>query len=605
MKARILYLITLYASLIGFFVLQKIIFILCNTPLSPGDTLQVIVHGLGLDASTTGYLVAIPFILVWLSIWLNKLHLRTILRPFFILIALLLSLICVADTSLYSFWNFKLDATIFNYIDSPKQAMASVSYGYLLMRTVLFLLFSTPLAWWLIRITPQKLPVLPINKRSILHNLTMVLCGGLIFLAIRGGIGRSTMNIGDAYFSSNNYMNHAAVNPAFSLMYSWNKAEDFGGKYNYLDENQRQNVRASLYTPTPTTPTRSLLKTRRPNILIILLEGFGGNYIAELDGAPHAAPNISRLIKEGVFFDRVYANSFRTDRGLVSALSGHVSYPTNSIMKLPAKVRFLPGIANTLKEHGYETEFLYGGDINFTNMRSYFTTIGYDKLTSDKDFTLKERTSSSWGAHDEYAFNRLLEMIASHKGDKLWHTGFLTLSSHEPFEVPYHRLEDKRENAFAYTDHCLGMFIDRLKALPAWDNLLVICLPDHGSSPTFNTTSPSFYHIPMLWLGGAIKQPETIHTLMNQSDMPATLLGQMGISHENYEYSRDVLSPDYTYPFAYSTFNDGFLFQDSTGVTVFDNTSGTALYSHPTPSVQREEKGKAILQTSYDELEEK
>lgn len=147
-------------------------------------------------------------------------------------------------------------------------------------------------------------------------------------------------------------------------------------------------------------------------------------------------------------------------------------------------------------------------------MRSYFTTTGYQHLTSDTDFSLQERTSSSWGAHDEYTFDRLYEMLESRPADRLWHTGFLTLSSHEPFEVPYNRLKDKRQNSFAYTDHCLGEFIDRLKQLPVWNNLLVICLPDHGSSPTFNVTSPTFYHIPMLWLGGAIKAPAVIHTLM-------------------------------------------------------------------------------------------
>jgi len=273
-------------------------------------------------------------------------------------------------------------------------------------------------------------------------------------------------------------------------------------------------------------------------------------------------------------------------------------------MKMPAKSRLLPGVALTLRKNGYETDFLYGGDINFTNMRSYFTTTGYSRLTSDTDFDLKERTSSSWGAHDEYAFNRLYNMIADRPIDRLWHTGFLTLSSHEPFEVPFHRFDDKRKNSFAYTDHCLGKFIDRLRQLPVWENLLIVCLPDHGSSPTFNVMSPTFYHIPMLWLGGAIKEPAIIHTLMNQSDMPATLLGQLDLPHQDFKYSRNIFSEAYRYPFVYSTFNDGFMFKDSTGVTIFDNAARKAVYDEPADGTFREEKGKAILQTSYDQLEE-
>ena len=150
------------------------------------------------------------------------------------------------------------------------------------------------------------------------------------------------MNIGNAYFSENTYMNHAAVNPAFSLMYSWNKSENFAGKYNYLDEHKRAACYAPLYPASTEDCTRQLLRATRPNILIIILEGFGGEYIEELGGAKNVSPNMSRLIREGIFFDNVYANSFRTDRGLVSTLSGHISYPTTSIMKLPAKSRLYP-----------------------------------------------------------------------------------------------------------------------------------------------------------------------------------------------------------------------------------------------------------------------
>ena len=57
------------------------------------------------------------------------------------------------------------------------------------------------------------------------------------------------MNIGNAYFSENTYMNHAAVNPAFSLMYSWNKSENFAEKYSYLDEHKRAACYAPLYPP--------------------------------------------------------------------------------------------------------------------------------------------------------------------------------------------------------------------------------------------------------------------------------------------------------------------------------------------------------------------
>lgn len=609
MKTRILYLIRLFIAFLLFFALQKILFFYVNygssdTALSISDLWNVLTYGLGLDMSTTGYLIIFPWLIIWLTAWIKRINHKKILKPYYITIAVILSVICVTDTSLYGFWKFKLDATIFNYIDNPKQAMASVSYGYILWRIIWGVCFSILLSWSLIRIKPQKFTPIPLNYKIVAYNLIHILIGGLIFLAIRGGVGRSTMNIGNAYYSENTFLNHAAVNPAFSLIYSWRKADNFSDKYNYLNEERRADLYAELTSDTNSSTSVCLLNNQRPNILIIVLEGFGADWVESLGGAAGVAPNIERLIKEGIFFNNVYANSFRTDRGLVSALSGHISYPTTSIMKIPAKSGKLPGIAKSLSREGYQTDFLYAGDINFTNMRSYFTSTGYQHLTSDTDFSLSERTSSSWGAHDEYGFKKLYDMIATRPANTLWHTGFLTLSSHEPFEVPFSKFDDKRANSFAYTDHCLGNFIEQVKKLPCWENLLIVCIPDHGSSASFNPSTPSFYHIPMLWIGGAVKEPKVIDTLMNQSDMPATLLAQLGIAHDEFVYSRNVLSTGYTYPYVYTTYNDGFMFKDSTGTTVYDNAAQKAVINSPSPDSIREEKGKALLQTSYDILDQ-
>ena len=272
-------------------------------------------------------------------------------------------------------------------------------------------------------------------------------------------------------------------------------------------------------------------------------------------------------------------------------------------MKIPAKSRTLPAIAQELVKEGYRTDFLYGGDINFTNMKSYLLQSGYQQLTADVDFSLQER-QNPWGVNDDITFDHLYQVLKERK-EEPWHTAFLTLSSHEPFEVPYHRLDEKKPNAFAYTDECLGRFIDRMKGLPQWDNLLVICLSDHGFYYPENQGSSHdwrIHHIPMVWLGGAVKEPAVIDCLMNQTDMAATLLGQLGLPHDRFTFSRNVLGEEYTYPFAYYTFNNGFAFADSTGCTLVDNASGKVMEERPSPSEQRIRLGKAILQTSYDDL---
>jgi len=335
-----------------------------------------------------------------------------------------------------------------------------------------------------------------------------------------------------------------------------------------------------------------------------LMEGLGGVFVEPLGGLPDVTPNINRLSEEGVFFTHCYANSFRTDRGTVCALSGYLGLPTASVMKIPAKSRTMPAISEELLKAGYQTDFLYGGDINFTNMKSYLLSKGYQRLTADVDFTLEERTSNVWGVNDDITFEHLYNELVQREEKGPWFTTFLTLSSHEPFEVPFGRFEDKVLNAFSYTDDCLGKFIDKLKQTPVWDNLLIVCLPDHGFVyPQGSTDRGGEYsRIPMLWLGGAVTQPLKVETMMNQTDMAATLLAQLGLDHGMFPFSRNVLGSDYVYPFAFYSSGNGIAFRDSTGVSAYDTKANAVSYEEPHANENRLNRGKAILQSVYDEL---
>jgi phosphoglycerol transferase MdoB-like AlkP superfamily enzyme len=327
-----------------------------------------------------------------------------------------------------------------------------------------------------------------------------------------------------------------------------------------------------------------------------LVEGLGG-----MEGV---TPNIDRLCKEGVLFTECYANSFRTDRGVLCTLSGYPSFPKTSVMKDMNKSSRLPSLAGSLKRAGYSNTFLYGGDINFTNMNGYLYSTGYDRILSSQDFSRDETASHSWGAGDDITFNKLYEMIISQENTP-WHITFLTLSSHEPWEVPYDRIKnDKIANSFAFTDEMLGNFIDRLKATDKWENTLIICIADHtvtGYPAHIKQTDRNRNHILFMMLGGAIKEPKNIDLICNQTDLVATILAQLELPIEDFRFSRNILSPEYTYPFAYHSYNNGILLIDSTGHSMYD-LNGKIETTEPTDeSKNRINRAKAILQTTYND----
>ena len=604
MKKRILYIITLFFTLLLLFVSQKPLFMLYNDAVGKdavwSDFFQVMLHGASLDATTAGYLTALPLLFIIISIWLKKVSLRKYLIPYYIIASLLVCITFVVDMGLYPFWGFKLDASVFLYLDSPEEAMASVSAGFVAIRVLAMVLLAALYAWILTKITPQKLEVV---KKKVSGTGVMLLLTGILFIIIRGGVTESTSNVGQAYFSNNQFLNHSAVNPCFSLLSSMGKSKDFASEFDFFAEEERASLFDGLYPVTDGDSIVEVLNTKKPNVLLIMMEGFGGVFIEPLGGLSDVAPNLNRLSQEGVFFTNCYANSFRTDRGTVCTLSGYLGLPTASVMKIPAKSRTLPAISEELVKAGYQTDFLYGGDINFTNMKSYLLSKGYQKLTADTDFSLAEQASNVWGVNDDITADWLLSQLKERK-EGPWFTTYLTLSSHEPFDVPYNRLEEKIPNAFAYTDECLGKLIDGLKQSEVWEDLLIVCIPDHGFCyPQGSVDRGGEYSkIPMLWLGGAVKQPMKVDKIMNQADMAATLLAQLGLDHSMFTFSRNVLGSDYTYPFAFHTSGSTFTFRDSTGVSAYDTKANTISYEEPSPSEDRLKRGKAILQSVYDDL---
>ena len=609
MKTRITFILNLFLAYILAFMLAKAVFLIYNCvshPVAFSDVLDILWHGLPLDASSSGYLIAVPLLLTIVSVWTPRLGWwRPLILCYTGLTSWLLAIIVTVDCALYPFWGFKLDATVFAYLDSPANALSSVSWLFVLCGIVaVFLLFL--LYRKLLRSVVPSTLCPPFHYH--MSTCVLLLMGGLTFLVIRGGTGKSTMNVGVVYYSTDPYLNHAAVNPAFSLLSSSLKSKKFDKMYRFFPEDKATTAFDSLGYSSVSEGQDTLLTTLRPNILLIIMEGFGGTVTESLGGRDDISPCFSRLVKEGVFFNRCYANSYRTDRGTVCILSGYPSFPTVSPMKMPGKSSSLGSIASVLKSEGYSTDFLYGGDINFTNMKSYLLANGYQQAIGDTWFPSDVRKTHAWGVTDHIVFDSLLARIIRQPSERPWFTTCLTLPSHEPWEVPFSRKGlDKKANAMAYLDDCLGHFVEKVKQTPAWDSLLIICLPDHGINYPEGTTESDIrrYHIPMLWIGGAVKQPRVVSTICSQTDLVATLLGQLHMNHTNFPFSRDILSANYTCPHAIHTFDNGFAYMDTTGYTVVDLTSGQVLTDNPHPSSARLEKGKVLLQKMMEDFSQR
>lgn len=507
------------------------------------DGLAAMGRGLSMDFSMAGYLTVIPSLLIIARMWTSRRWVTVVWNSYFLIIGLLLAVVFTLDVELYHYWGFRLDMTpVFYFMSSPAAALASAGSWWVACLGFLVMLVIAAVIGCAFIYAGKAIKVKPSRSRGL--TAVMALLTGLLFIPIRGGVTVSTMNMSRAYFSQNQRLNHAAINPAFSLLYSATHQNDFGSMYRFMESREADEALAALNTPLEgeVADSVALLTTSRPDIYIVILESFSAHLMPSLGGEP-VATGLDSLAREGISFTNFYANGFRTDRGIPSILSAFPAQPSTSLMKFVDKTERLPSLPRALAGEGYEASYYYGGDANFTNMQAYLVNAGFTTIISDKDFPLRDRTGK-WGAADHLVFDRALADAKSPSTSPRL-TVIQTSSSHEPFDVPHRdpRFADSPEkNAFAYTDSCLFAFVDSLRCGEAWDRTLIVMVPDHqGCYPADLEEMTELHHIPLVMTGGALNAKAAVDTTPgSQIDIAATLLHAMGLSSESMPYSKDL-----------------------------------------------------------------
>lgn len=563
--------------------------------------LEIMWAGLPQDLAMAGY-ASVLLIMVRLGLYPTRFRDKSV-RIGAGFIAVVTALITTGDMMLYPFWQQRIDASVLPYLMNPSGVGESTSTGQVLAFIAITALLSAVL-YLLLRPAARKIEKRTLNPRADWWKYALAAL--LLFGAIRG-IERTPNSPVNAYRFKDKFSNHAGVNAPFSFFHSLVIAADETDVSYYEAATCKQIMEPLM--PQLSDSTTLHLRSERPNVVIIMLESFGAHLIEGLGGKAGVAPNLSQLCDSSVCFTQAYCSSWRTMQGIVAVLSGYPAQPTTYILRHMNKARTLGGLPLTLQQAGYDTHVLYGGDITYFNFLDYFYACGHQSYTALADFPEADQGSRST-VDDGQTFNWLYQdIMRRHASPRPWYISFLTASSHEPFEVPWQALPDKRLNAFNYTDHCLGQFIEHLRSTPAWQNLLIVVTADHSfiMTPEVDVTSPEYAHIPLMLTGGAIEGPARIDKIVSQTDIPATLLALLGLPHEGMPFSRNVLSPDYTYPWAYNSNNNAFMLRDSTGCTAYDMQQ-QRITAHSGPDLSpradslRLSRAKAYVQLLYHDL---
>lgn len=617
MFKSLLFFIRYFLFWLLFFFIDRLTFLLINakklTTVPFSESVATFYHGISLDLSMTAYITVIPLLsyCYWLLNGRKAIELKW-LSTYNKVLIVIFSVISVVNFNIYREWGSKINVRAIGFaFHTPNEALASSASSPIAL-TLSLLALLTVLGFIIQRrIVQRKLSFEsgPLWLR-ILFIPVLLMC---IFLLIRGGLRGSPINQSMAYFSKEQTLNHAAVNTEWNLLSgALASGKTSRNPYVYLNKHQAGQYIKDLYTPLKDS-TISILNTKRPNVVLVIIESFTADLTRTLGNEEGITPNFDTLINKGVLFSNIYSAGSRTDKGLMAALAGYPTLATGSIVKWPEKLQKLPGISQYLFKNGYSTSFFYGGESEFDNYKAFILSHHYQKLIDKNDF--ENPGKSPWGQFDEAVFNRQIEDLNKEKQPFFATT--LTLTNHEPYVLPgkakFGSTDNKAKfkSTAYYTDSCINAFIINAKKQPWYKNTLFVFTADHGHPEPkgrYDIFVPERYHIPLLFYGDVIKteyKGKKFDNIGSQTDIAATLLAQLNISSNDFMWSKNLLNP-YTNAFAFFSWDNGMGFINKKQCITFDNVGRMILYnSDPKDKAMTEntlDNAKAYLQTVYQQF---
>ncbi|MCF2624910.1 sulfatase-like hydrolase/transferase [Fusobacterium perfoetens] len=583
------YLLKEYLTLIFLMGICRGLFIFFNREGTAGIPKSIIgksfLYGWIFDNSVTCYYIGILLIFLLIYsflrvIWLGIIG-KIIVNIYKIFVSSIIFFILLSDIEYYRAFNFHLNATIFDYTDHMDEIGNTVLYGDYNIFSILLIFIIIEGIYLYISLKAFNNDVYKDREKGItfFNDIgTIFLVGILSVFGARGGFSQSTLNWGRAYFSKYSFANQTAINGVFALGKSMDLArkDRRNGKSNiskiFTSKELKNNMREYIGTEKDNfisdknillRETKTGKEVKNYNVVIVLMESFMGDTVGALGGSPDLTPNYNKLAEEGVLFTNFFSNGNRSNRGILSVLTGFPSQYGKSILKKPVGQKPFVSLAQILKERGYSAHFMYGGDIEFDNMKGFFETNGITNFVSRDNFSKKERTIK-WGVPDDKLFDRAAEYLGTLKQPFFFEV--FTLSNHAPFDIDENFKEFTEEdypdyeryNAFKFADYSIGRFVNAVKDKEWAKNTIFVFVADHGENrrKAIEIDWKKFSNPLVIWTPGGQLKHEIIDKAGSQLDLLPTIMGLLGGDYIHSAWGKDLLSEENKDGFAYVVENN-------------------------------------------------
>lgn len=513
--------------------------------------------GVRIDTIVLSYFLILPTLLfLLLPKSINK-YLTNFWTIYFTVFTALIFFLEMATFAFIREYDLRPDSIFIRYLGNFKEVTETVWKANKLDLILAFLL--TALVIWIAWKSFRKLIVGYWPMKWPYRLLLLPCLLGLLFMGARSSFGPRPANISTAYFSEKNKLvNELTLNSTFSIYMAidlLSHEKDPTAFYGNMTEEEifrrvKKNmlVDDSQFVPSevPFMHKGSGLKTSRPlNVVILLEESLGAEYVGFLNGLP-LTPCLDSLSQQGLSFTNLYSTGTRTVRGIEATIAGFLPTPGESVVNLGLSRRGFFTAGQLFGSAGYTTEFIYGGESNFDEMRSFFLGNGFDHvydLPTFKNYAFK----GTWGVSDEDLMVKADEVFRSH-GDKPFFSVILSTSNHSPFEFPdgriqlYEQPKNSVLNAMKYADYSIGRLFELARKSAYYNNTLFLVVADHNTRVFGNDFIPvNKFHIPGVLIGPNVPA-QAFTKVASQIDLLPTILHFAGVDIPTPMIGRNLMT---------------------------------------------------------------
>jgi phosphoglycerol transferase MdoB-like AlkP superfamily enzyme len=478
----------------------------------------------------------------------RKLFHRRLSKLFFHAINSLILFFNLIDVEYFQYTSKRSTFDLFSMVGSESDLLnllfSFVKDFWILIFLFIILIF---LSEGLYRKTDRIVVGLKEQSSSFYKNNTILFLVYLpLFLLIgRGGWGIRPVGVMEA----SNYTRKKVENTAFIMNTAFTMVKSYGKKPLEIKKYFSLREEEKIFSPVHTSHPQHLLPDGT-NVMIIILESFGNEFVGAYNKAESFTPFLDSLIGESLHFEFGFSNGKKSIEAVPAIVASIPSLMDNPYISSPYGNNKIRTLAHILGERGYETAFFHGATNGSMKFDAFAVQAGYQKYFGRTEYHNNKHHDGTWGILDEY-FNPWTAKEMSKLKQPFFSTLF-TLSSHHPYFVPEHLRSKVKKGSqpicasINYGDYSLRKFFEEAKKQSWYDNTLFVICADH--TPATNSVMYSqrthMYKIPILFYHPKkLIQPKREKKIFQHLDIFPTVIDLLNINMKYYSYGQSFYSP--------------------------------------------------------------